>query len=285
VTGEARVDPDAPNGDEASARDPIESPFRRDVLDGQVAFVTGGATGIGKEICRVLGGHGARIAIASRKRERLEAAAAELSAEGTEVHFDTCDVRDAEAVRRVVAGILERFGRLDILVNNAAGNFPAPIKGISPNGFKAVVDIDLLGTYNVSKACFDAWLEAHGGTIVNITAPFELKGAAMQSHVAAAKAGVDSLTRTSAVEWGPNGIRVNGVAPGTIGGTEGVRRFNEAVPGAGRRTGNPLGLVGHGADIAHMVLFLATPAARFISGQVIAVDGAGSADLLKLNLT
>ena len=136
----------------------------------------------------------------------------------------------AAAVTRVVAGIVERYGRLDIVVNNAAGNFPAPITKISPNGFKAVVDIDLLGTFNVSKAAFDAWLGEHGGNIVNITAPFELKGAQMQSHVAAAKAGVDSFTRTAAVEWGPHGIRVNGVAPGAIANTEGVRRFAESVP-------------------------------------------------------
>jgi peroxisomal 2,4-dienoyl-CoA reductase len=156
---------------------------------------------------------------------------------------------------------------------------------ISPNGFKAVVDIDLLGTYNVSRAAFDAWLGAHGGNVVNISAPFELKGIAMQSHVAAAKAGVDSLTRTCAVEWGPHGVRVNAIAPGMIGGTEGVRRFSEAVPtSAPDRPRNPVGLVGHGADIAYMVLFLCTPAARFVSGQVIAVDGAGSTDLLKLTL-
>ena len=129
-----------------------ESPFRADVLAGQVAFVTGGGTGIGKEICRVLGRHGARIAVASRRRDVLDAAAAELAVEGIEVHVDACDVRDAEAVAHVVHGVVERYGRLDIVVNNAAGNFPAPITGISPNGFKAVVDIDLLGTYHVSKA-------------------------------------------------------------------------------------------------------------------------------------
>jgi peroxisomal 2,4-dienoyl-CoA reductase len=264
--------------------EPVRSPFRGDVLAGQVAFVTGGATGIGKEICRVLGAHGARIAIASRKQEALTAAADELTAEGIEMHVDVCDVRDAEAVRRVVAGILARYGRLDIVVNNAAGNFPAPITKISPNGFKAVVDIDLLGTYNVSKAAFDTWLGAHGGAVVNITAPFELKGAALQAHVAAAKAGVDSLTRTCAVEWGRHGIRVNAIAPGTIAGTEGVRRFSGVVPGSDRPR-NPLGLVGHGSDIAHLVLFLCSDAGRFVSGQVIAVDGAGTADLLKLDLS
>jgi NAD(P)-dependent dehydrogenase (short-subunit alcohol dehydrogenase family) len=259
------------------------SPFRSDVLAGQVAFVTGGATGIGKEICRTFGQHGARIAIASRKTEVLEAAAAELRSEGIETYIDSCDVRDAEAVQRVVAGITAHYGRLDIVVNNAAGNFPAPITRISPNGFKSVVDIDLLGTYNVSKAAYDAWLGEHGGAIVNITAPFELKGAAMQSHVAAAKAGVDSLTRTCAVEWGPRGIRANAIAPGTIGGTEGVRRFSSAVPGS-ERPRNPLGITGHGSDIAYLALFLCSPAGRFVSGQVIAVDGAGTTDLLKLDL-
>ena len=261
------------------------SPFRPEVLAGQVAFVTGGATGIGKEICRVLGSHGARIAIASRKREVLDAAAAELGAEGIEVYVDSCDVRDPEAVARVVAAIVERYGRLDVVVNNAAGNFPAPISKISPKGFKTVVDIDLLGTYNVSRAAFDAWLGEHGGCIVNISAPFELKGAAMQSHVAAAKAGVDSLTRTSAVEWGRHGIRVNAIAPGSIGGTEGLRRFSESVPGAGARRVNPVGILGQGADIAYLVLYFCTDAARMVSGQVIAVDGAGTVDLLKLDLS
>jgi NAD(P)-dependent dehydrogenase (short-subunit alcohol dehydrogenase family) len=261
-----------------------ESPFRNDLFDGQVVFVTGGATGIGKEICRTFGGHGARIAIASRKQEALDAAERELAAEGIDVYVDSCDVRDAGAVQRVVDGIIGHYGRLDVVVNNAAGNFPAPITSISPNGFKAVVDIDLLGTYNVSKAAFDAWFRDHGGNIVNISAPFELKGAAMQSHVAAAKAGVDSFTRTSAVEWGPYGIRVNAVAPGAIADTEGVRRFAESVPGSDRRPANPVGMIGHGADIAHMVLYFCSPAARFVSGQVIAVDGAGTVDLLKLDL-
>ena len=272
-----------------------DSPFLPDLLAGQVALVTGGATGIGKEICRVLGSHGARIAILSRKQEALDAAAAELRAEGIDVWVRSCDVRDAAGVVEAVQALVQDLGRLDIVVNNAAGNFPAPMTKISPNGFKAVVDIDLLGSYNVSKAAFDAWLHGHGGNIVNITAPFEMKGAALQSHVAAAKAGVDSLTRTCAVEWGPYGIRVNAIAPGAIAGTEGVRRFaavtgpassgpedDAASPPA--RPRNPVGLTGHGNDIAYMLLYFCSPAARFVSGQVIAVDGAGSVDLLKIDL-
>jgi peroxisomal 2,4-dienoyl-CoA reductase len=262
------------------------SPFQQDLFAGQVVFVTGGATGIGKEICRSFGNAGARIAIASRKQEVLEAAKAELEGEGFDVWIDTCDVRDAGAVKRVVDGLVAHYGQLDVVVNNAAGNFPAPITSISPNGFKAVVDIDLLGTYNVSRAAFDAWFQDHGGNIVNITAPFEMKGAAMQAHVAAAKAGVDSFTRTAAVEWGPYGVRVNGVAPGYIDNTEGVKRFAEAVPsrGSSNKANNPVGVVGHGADIAHMVMYFCSPAARFVTGQVIAVDGGSSVDQLKIRV-
>jgi peroxisomal 2,4-dienoyl-CoA reductase len=260
----------------------VPSAFVPDIMAGRVVFVTGGGTGIGKEIARVFGRHGAHVAIASRRREVLDETQAELASEGIECHVDEFDVRDAAAARRVVDGVIERFGRLDVVVNNAAGNFPAPITSISPNGFKAVVDIDLLGTYNVSRAAFDAWLGEHGGNVVNISAPFELRGVSMQAHVAAAKAGVDSLTRTCAVEWGPYGVRVNAVAPGSIGGTEGVRRFADAVRGGDDTPTNPVGLMGHGADIAYCVMFLCTESARFISGQVIAVDGAGSADMLRL---
>jgi peroxisomal 2,4-dienoyl-CoA reductase len=251
-------------------------------VDGQVALVTGGATGIGKEICRVLGAHGARVAMASRNRENLEAAVAELESEGIAAEFAVCDVRDAAAVGRVVDGLVATHQRLDIVVNNAAGNFPAPMSKISPNGFKTIVDIDLLGTYNVTRAAFEARLRDHGGCIVNISAPFAQKGVVYQSHVAAAKAGVDSLTRSCAVEWGPYGIRVNAIAPGSIGATEGLQRFSEVVRGGDDTPTNPLGLMGHGSDIAYVALFLCTPVARFISGQVIAVDGAGTTDLLRL---
>jgi peroxisomal 2,4-dienoyl-CoA reductase len=173
-------------------------------------------------------------------------------------------------------------GALDIVVNNAAGNFPAPMSAISPNGFKTIVDIDLLGTYNVTRTAFDAWLWDHGGSIVNISAPFGQRGVVYQAHVAAAKSGVDSLTRTCAVEWGPYGIRVNAIAPGSMVGTEGLKRFSEAVPGSTPGATNPLGRHGHGSDVAYLALFLCSPVARFVSGQVIAVDGAGATDMLRL---
>ncbi len=257
--------------------------FREDLLAGRVAFITGGATGIGNGIAHVLGRHGAKIAIASRKRENLERAAAALKADGIDCFFDTCDIREPDQVERVVAGVVEHFGSIDVLVNNAAGNFPAPMRKISYNGFRAVVGIDLLGTYNVSKAVFEACMKDVGGNIVNISAPFEGMGVALQSHVAAAKAGVDSLTRTCAVEWGPLGIRVNAIAPGEIAQTEGVARFAEAVAGS---TGgnNPLGFAGATTDIANVVLFLVSEASRFVSGQVFCVDGASGVDAFKMKV-
>jgi len=258
--------------------------FFHDMLAGKVALVTGGATGIGKEIARALGQHGARVCIASRKQENLESACTELIKEKIDCMWAACDIREAEQVERVVGTILDRHGRLDIVVNNAAGNFPALISGISYNGFKAVVDIDLRGTYNVTKAAFTAYLKEHGGNIVNITAPFQNLGAAFQAHVAAAKAGVDSLTRTCAVEFGPYAIRVNAVAPGATAGTEGMARFAAAGPMGAEEATCPLGYIGSTRDIANAVLFLVSDAASYITGQVFAVDGGAGIDMLKVRI-
>jgi peroxisomal 2,4-dienoyl-CoA reductase len=260
------------------------SVFHSDILDARVALVTGGATGIGKEIARTLGRHGASVCIASRKQENLEAATSELAADGIDCMWVACDIREPEQVEEAVRAILARHEKLDILVNNAAGNFPAPIAGLSYNGFKAVIDIDLRGTFNVTKAVFEAALKHSGGHIVNISAPFERMGPALQAHAAAAKAGIDSLTRTCAVEFGPYGIRVNAVAPGAVGGTEGMARLGEALAGEAGPRACPLGYVGSKQDIANAVLFLVSEAASYLSGQVICVDGASSVDNLKIVL-
>jgi peroxisomal 2,4-dienoyl-CoA reductase len=258
------------------------SVFKPEIVKDQVALVTGGATGIGQEIARTLGAHGAKLAIASRKQENLEAARKEFEQEGLECLAVPCDVRKPDEVETLIAKILERYSRLNILVNNAAGNFPAPISNISYNGFRTIVDIDLLGSYNVTKAAFEAYLKEHGGNIVNITAPFQHQGVSLQAHVAAAKAGIDSLTRTCAVEWGPLGIRVNAVAPGAIGQTEGLARF-EKVMDVGEPQ-NPLGRLGTRQDIANAVLFLVSEAASYVSGVVIPVDAATSIDMLKMRV-
>lgn len=254
--------------------------FAPDLLADRVALVTGGGTGIGKEIARTFARHGAKLCIAARRQEVLEATKAEFEQEGFECLAVPCDVRQPDQVETVLRETLSRFGRLDILVNNAAGNFPAPMAGISYNGFKSIVDIDLLGTYNFSKAAFEAWLGAHGGNIVNISAPFEQMGAAYQAHVAAAKSGVNSLTRTCAVEWGPKGIRTNAVAPGAISDTEGLERF-ETVDDGGKLSA-PLGRAGSKQEIANTVLFLVSDAASYVNGQVIYVDGGSGVDAMKL---
>lgn len=256
------------------------SAFNPDILQGKVALITGGATGIGKEIARLLGQHGARIFICSRKEENLQLASQALTAEGLDCTYGVCDIRNGNEVEAMITQLLEHYGQLDIVVNNAAGNFPAAIDGISYNGFKTVVDIDLMGTYNVTKAAFSASLKQHGGHIVNISAPFQNAGVSFQAHVAAAKSGVDSLTRSCAVEFGQYGIRVNAVAPGATGDTEGMDRFQDASPDYGVNC--PLGYTGKKTDIANAVLFLLSDAASYITGQVFCVDGGSSADLLKM---
>lgn len=256
--------------------------FCNDILEDRVALVTGGATGLGREIAVTLGRHGARVEICSRKEDNLRAACEQLRASGIESGYSVCDVRNASEVQAAVSACVTRHGRIDIVVNNAAGNFPAPISGISPNGFKAVVDIDLLGTFNVSKAAYQAWLCDHGGAIVNITSAIQYRGMALQSHVAAAKAGVDALTRTCAIEWGPRGIRANVVAPGGMEGTEGMRRFAATGVEGGR---NPLGRVGTRHEVANAVLFLASDAASYITGTCLVVDGGGWLDEGRINVS
>jgi 2,4-dienoyl-CoA reductase [(3E)-enoyl-CoA-producing], peroxisomal len=250
------------------------SPFRSDVLEGRVALVTGGATGLGLETCRVLGRHGARVALCSRKESNLAQAVASLREEGIDAMYSVCDVRQAGAVAAAVQSVLPSYGRLDLLVNNAAGNFPALIADLSPNGFKAVVDIDLLGTFNVSKAVYEGWMRDHGGAVVNITAATQYRGMAQQSHVVAAKAAIDAFSRTCAIEWGPNGVRVNVVAPGGMSGTEGVKRIAGGDKGS-RSAQNPLKRLGTTTEIAQAILFLASDAASYITGATLVVDGGG----------
>ncbi|BBY21815.1 hypothetical protein MSTO_20200 [Mycobacterium stomatepiae] len=169
--------------------------------------------------------------------------------------------------------MITAFGRLDIVVNNAAGNFPVPISDLSANGFKAVVDIDLVGTFNVSKAAYDLWLREHGGAVVNISAAIQYRGMALQAHVVSAKAGVDAFSRACAIEWGPDGVRVNVVAPGAMSGTEGVRRI--AGDDQHRAVQNPLRRPGSTTEVAETVLFLASDAASYVTGAVLVVDGGG----------
>ncbi|MET0649210.1 MAG: SDR family oxidoreductase [Pyrinomonadaceae bacterium] len=246
--------------------------FADGILKDRVAFVTGGGTGITGGVARALAEAGARVALVSRKVENLEPAAAKINEAGGEALAVAADVRDYAAVERAVAATLERFGRIDIAVNGAAGNFLCKAEELSPNGFGTVVDIDLKGTFNVCRAAFEE-LKKNRGQILNISATLHYLGTPMQLHVSAAKAGVDALTRNLAVEWGAHGIRVNAIAPGPIEDTEGMSRLVPEPIKEKLRRKIPLGRFGRIRDIEQCAVFLCSDAAAFINGAVIVVDG------------
>ncbi len=260
--------------------------FRDGLLDGQVALITGGGSGIGFGIAEELCALGAHVVLASRKRERLDEAVSRLTDAGGKASAAELDVRDPDRVQAVVGEVAERHGRLDILVNNAAGNFYAPSETLSPNAWKAVVEIDLYGTFYCSQAVLPVMRELGGGRIVNISMTLHYRGWPLMAHATAAKAGIDALTRTLALEWAPHGVRVNAVAPGPIP-TEGVRKAfapppGTAVPDLGSiekamadhaAKTIPLGRWGRPEDIGRMVAFLASPAGEWITGAIFVVDG------------
>ena len=261
--------------------------FRPGLLDGQVALVTGGGTGIGLGISELLAELGAHVVIASRKPAHLEAALAAITARGHQASVVPLDVRDPERVQAVVQGVAAQHGRIDLLVNNAAGNFYAPSATLSPNAWKAVVEIDLYGTFYCSQAVYPIMAQQGGGRIVSTSMTLHYRGWPLMAHATAAKAGVDALTRTLAVEWAPQRIRVNAIAPGPIP-TEGVRKAFTPPADSGvpdlfaaaeekmaeyARTGIPLGRWGSPRDIANMVAFLASPAGDWITGAIFVVDG------------
>lgn len=248
--------------------------FHPDLFRDRVAFVTGGGSGINRGIVEGFLRHGMKVAISSRSQERLDQAAQEMEAAyGGEILPISADVRQYEQVEAAIQATVARWGGIDVLVNGAAGNFMAPAAHMSANAFRTVIDIDLNGTFNVSRAAF-ATLAERGGSIINISAVQAFAPMPFQSHVGAAKAGIENLTRTLAIEWGGHGVRVNAIAPGPIEGTEGVDRilgqFNlidkvsEVIP---------LKRFGTVEDIANCALFLASPAAAYITGAVIVVDG------------
>ena len=250
--------------------------FAKGILQGQVAFVTGGGTGITGGVARALAEAGANVALVSRSMEHLEPAAAAINDARTgtsgEAFAVAADVRHPDQVATSIAATIERFGKIDIVVNGAAGNFLCKAEELSPNGFGTVVDIDLKGTFNVCRAAFDQ-LKQHRGQILNISATLHYLGTPMQLHVSAAKAGVDALTRNLAVEWGRHGIRVNAIAPGPIEDTEGMQRLVPEPVKEKLRQRVPLGRFGLIKDIEAAAVFLCSDAASYINGAVLVVDG------------
>jgi peroxisomal 2,4-dienoyl-CoA reductase len=248
--------------------------FRDHLFRGRSALITGGGTGIGLGIATALACHGARTALLSRKAEHVEPAAAAIRAAGAEASIAlVADVRDAAAVESALARVVEEFGGIDLVVNGAAGNFFCASAELSPNGFGTVLDIDAKGTWNVCRAAYHAGMKSRGGQILNISATLHHGGTPGQLHVAAAKAAVDALTRTLAVEWGPQGIRVNAIAPGPIGDTEGARRLFPGEVGERLRRAVPLQRLGRIDDIVNLSLFVLSEAGANLNGAVLVSDG------------
>ena len=236
--------------------------------------VVGGTSGINRGIAELFAQHGASVVVASRSQQKVDDTVAALEAKGAKKAMGfTVDVRNYDDLEQGLEQAAKAVGGFDVVVSGAAGNFPALAKDMSPNAFKSVIDIDLLGTYHVMRAVFPL-LNLPGASVINISAPQAQLPMIAQAHVCAAKAGVDMITRTLANEWGPSGVRVNSIIPGPIAGTEGMARLAptpEAMKACERSV--PLKRMGEPEDIANACVFLASPMASYISGAVIPVDG------------
>lgn len=257
------------------------SPFKGDVMKGKVALLTGGGSGIGFEIATQFGKHGASVALMGRRKNVLDAAASALRSLGIPAVGFEGDVRKQEDARRVVEATVKHFGRLDILVNAAAGNFLVSAEDLSPNGFKTVMDIDSVGTFAMCREALPYIKKGGegregstgGGLILNISVTFHYTATWYQAHASAAKAAVDAITRNLALEWGTDHeIRVNGIAPGPIGDTTGLDKL---VPQNidGVEDVMPLYKVGTKWDIGMAALYLASDAGKYINGSILPVDG------------
>ncbi len=248
--------------------------FRDGIFVGDVALVTGGGTGIGLQVARELGTLGAKIAICGRRPEPLEEAKRSLEKDGIEVLAQTCDIRKPEEVAALLDAILARFGRIDILVNNAGGQFPSAAEHVSPKGFEAVVRNNLLGTWTMIQAVAQKAMIPQGrGRIVNMTAQV-VRGFPGMVHTGAARAGVENLTKTLAVEWAHHGIRVNAVAPGVIK-TSGTAQYPAELLAMSEKA-IPLKRMGGVEEVSHLVVYLCSKQADYVTGQVFLIDGGQS---------
>ena len=240
--------------------------FATKILDGQVALVTGGGSGIGLATARELARLGARVAICGRTPEKLDAARAELG-----VFAKQCDIREPAQVEELVRAVIVEHGRLDIVVNNAGGQFPSPAQLISPNGFLAVIKNNLVGTFHVCREVANQWMiPKKGGRIINVIANI-YRGFPGMVHTGAARAGVENMTMTLAVEWAQFGIRVNAVAPGVIASSGTAQYPPQVLAYAIRET--PMKRAGTCEEVAASIVFLASPAAQYISGATLRIDG------------
>ena len=249
------------------------SVFRADLFRDRVALVTGGGSGIGRCIAHELASLGAMVIITGRKIEKLETVSTEIREDGGRVGHVAFDIRDESAVDTAIKGILDRHARIDLLVNNAGGQFPAPAEGISQKGFETVVRTNLTGGFLVARACYRAFMSSNGGAIVSILADM-WNGMPGMAHSGAARAGMLNLTKTLALEWAPAGVRVNAVAPGWVA-SSGLDTYEGAVKAMipVLRQSVPLKRLATEAEVSAAVCFLLSPAAAFITGACLAIDG------------
>ena len=236
-------------------------------------FVAGGSSGINLGIAERFAQLGANVALISRSEDRISAAAEGIIAKGGNALGVAADVRDYDAVEAAFAKTVDMFGQIDVVISGAAGNFLAPVLGMSANAFRTVIEIDLIGTFNVFRASY-AHLRRPGASLIAITAAQARRPSMFQAHVCAAKAGVDMLTRTLAMEWGPAGVRVNGIAPGPIADTEGMARLTPTAESvANLKARIPLRDYGTKRNIADMAVFLSSQNADYVTGAIFDCDG------------
>jgi len=248
--------------------------FQKDLLKDKVIFVTGGGTGLGKSMCLAFAEYGANIAICGRRKEVLEEAAEEIAKKGAEVYIDTCDVRNYDEVEKVVNGVFDKFGKIDGLVNNAAGNFISPTEFLSANAFDAVVRIVLHGTFHCTQAVGKRWIAAQsGGRVLNICTTYAWTGSAFVVPSVCAKAGVLGMTKSLAVEWGKYNIRLNAVAPGPFPTKQAWENLMPEGYQEKMINKNPCKRVGEHQELAHLAIYLMSDQASYINGECVTIDG------------
>ena len=253
-----------------------DSIFKAQLFAGQTIIVTGGGSGIGRCTAHELAALGAQVLLVGRKAEKLQKVAGEIAEDGGQAHWQACDIRDEEAVKALVGQLVERFGPIHGLVNNAGGQYPAPLASINQKGFETVLRTNLVGGFLMAREVFNQSMSRHGGSIVNMLADM-WGGMPGMGHSGAARSGMDNFTKTAAYEWGHAGVRVNAVAPGWIASSgmdtyEGA--FKAVIPTL--REHVPLKRIGSESEVSAAIVFLLSPGAAFISGSTLRIDGAAS---------